>query len=1244
MANNGYTKINCCESKIISRVFSEDYKNIRNKILDPQSPASCHWNKIFLAASLLSIFIDPLFLFSPYSTPDLCVRVSDNMFDVVLSVLRSLLDVFYIINIVIQFRTAYIAPSSRVLGRGELVIDPSKISLRYLSRDFWIDLIAALPVPQVIIWIVIPRVKVSLTALGKTAPRFCILFQFLLRVVGGCYYLLSLQRLEACWRNKCDQENLACKYAFFDCTNTNDDPKRSMWLSSTNITQLCDANSDFYHFGIYILALQVGATSAPFLRKYFYCFWWALQSMSSIGNNLDTSGEVVENIYTNLVAILGVILFATLIGNLQIYIRSSIERLDEWRIKRADTERWMHHRQLSPELRQSVRSYDEYKWVTTRGVVEESLVKDLPPNLRRKVNRHLWFNLLRQVPLFDQMEDNMLDAICLRLKPVLSIKGAVLLREGEPVTKMYLIIRGNLDSHTTSGGQAGFFNSSCLGPGSFCGEELLTWVLDPNSTVVLPASTRTVKANSKVEALVLAPEDLGYVASQYKKLHSRKVVHNFRFHSHQWRTWAACYIQKAWQRYKRRKNLAEDMNDEMGIFLPQPGSGLATYAAELVRCIRRGSSNRFGPDSCTIRIQDDGKSELPVCISETRNLKVKCKISDRKGQAEAQVSGNVLQKYETKLEWLVLDPRGSFALRWKISFFIASMISLFVDPVFFLLPEVRLDFCIQLGAPLKVILSVIRSGFDFFYMINILVQFRMAYVAPSSRVIGRGELVFIWVILPNLKGSSISRFRTYVFILMIQMLQMLLRFFLAYPLSLQLCKASGVITEKAWLGAAYTLLFYLFASVVSGNCWYILSIHRLKQCWDMVCNQENACVENYLECSALGDPSRADWLHSSSITKVCDPDNGLYPFGIYSFTVTESLSTGGFFNNSQGQNLETSIEVAENLFSLLVATLGVSLFVLVIGIMQKYIQSANVRMEKWRHKQTDMEQWMHHRKLPRELRQSITEYYNFKWVATQGVDEAAILNALPINLMRQTKQYLCLNLVRQVPLFDELNDETLNAICERLKPTLYTQDMYLVCEGEPVNEMFFIMRGHLYSYTTDGGRVGFFNSSKLGPNGFCGEELLTWVLDRHESSTLPRSTRTVKAKSDVEGFVLKAKDLQFITSQFKRMQGKELRNRLRFYSQQWRTWAACFIQAAWKRFRRTNNRFNHDNASIGDDAVQEIQEGDNQGCLGFAFDNTGYVDMDVFVPRPDAGIEVYAARLLADRSVSERIGKHIHYL
>lgn len=69
--------------------------------------------------------------------------------EVALTIVRSVADVFYMIQMFVRFRTAYVAPSSRVFGRGELVIDSSKIASRYFRKDFWIDLIAALPLPQV---------------------------------------------------------------------------------------------------------------------------------------------------------------------------------------------------------------------------------------------------------------------------------------------------------------------------------------------------------------------------------------------------------------------------------------------------------------------------------------------------------------------------------------------------------------------------------------------------------------------------------------------------------------------------------------------------------------------------------------------------------------------------------------------------------------------------------------------------------------------------------------------------------------------------------------------------------------------------------------------------------------------------------------------------------------------------------------------------------------------------------------
>ncbi|XP_057448968.1 protein CNGC15b-like [Lotus japonicus] len=583
------------KARVLSRVFSEDYERVKRRILDPQGQTIHKWNKIFLVACLVSLFVDPLFLYLPLVRDEVCIDIGIEL-EVTLIVIRSMADSLYIIQILMKFRTAYVAPSSRVFGRGELVINSSKIATRYLRKGFWLDFVAALPLPQVLIWIVIPSLGGSTMTNTKNVLRFIIIFQYLPRlylifplssqivkatgvvtetawagaaynlmlymlashILGACWYLLSVERQEACWRRICELES-SCQFEFFNC-NRVIDSLRVSWFVTSNVTNLCSPNAKFYPFGIYGDAVTSKVTTSPFSNRYFFCRWWGLRNLSSLGQGLLTSTFVGEIMFAIVVATLGLVLFALLIGNMQGYLQSTTVRLEEWRVKRTDTEQWMHHRQLPSELRQSVRKYDQYKWLATRGVDEETLLKELPVDLRRDIKRHLCLELVRRVPLFDQMDERMLDAICERLKPALCTESTCLVREGDPVNEMLFIIRGHLDSYTTNGGRTGFFNSCRIDPGDFCGEELLTWALDPRPSVIaLPSSTRTVKAISEVEAFALIAEDLKFVASQFRRLHSKKLRHKFRFYSHQWRTWAACFVQAAWRRYKKRKEAAQVM-------------------------------------------------------------------------------------------------------------------------------------------------------------------------------------------------------------------------------------------------------------------------------------------------------------------------------------------------------------------------------------------------------------------------------------------------------------------------------------------------------------------------------------------------------------------------------------------------------------------------------------------------------------------------------------------------------------
>lgn len=119
------------------------------KVLDPQGAFLQKWNKIFVLSCVIAVSLDPLFFYVPVINGDRkCVDLDKKM-ETTASVLRSFTDIFYIFHIILQFRTGFIAPSSRVFGRGVLVEDTWLIAKKYMSSHFLVDILAVLPLPQV---------------------------------------------------------------------------------------------------------------------------------------------------------------------------------------------------------------------------------------------------------------------------------------------------------------------------------------------------------------------------------------------------------------------------------------------------------------------------------------------------------------------------------------------------------------------------------------------------------------------------------------------------------------------------------------------------------------------------------------------------------------------------------------------------------------------------------------------------------------------------------------------------------------------------------------------------------------------------------------------------------------------------------------------------------------------------------------------------------------------------------------
>ncbi|KAE8722422.1 putative cyclic nucleotide-gated ion channel 16 [Hibiscus syriacus] len=456
----------------------------RQQILDPGSPIVTKWNHIILFTCLVALFLDPLYFYLPVIGAPGCIQIDLDLV-IFVTFFRTVVGLFFFMHNTLKFRTAFVASNSKVFGKGELVMDQKAIAIRYIKTTFAIDLVATLPLPQ---------------------------------ILGASWYVLSIQRQYECWSLECKKEMNAkhspsCNLYFLDCSTIGKAP-RNAWLKQTNVIISCDALNDDgkdFKFGMYADAFTNNVASSTFIDKFFYCLWWGLKS--SYGQSIETSTLASETLFCCFICIAGLVFFSHLIGNMQQGQKSG--EFDEGTPK-------------------SGCHTGNYRRICKTVSVGSLTINGLP----------------REVPFFAQMDDQLLDAICERLISFLNTINMFLIREGDMVNEMFFIIRDKVESSTTNGGRTGFYNSITLGPGDFCGEELLTWALD-----------------------------LRYVAKQFKRMHSKQLQHAFRYYSHQWRTWGACFIQAAWRRYKRKK-LAIELVKQENLFYDMDDSGDGLLAVE----------------------------------------------------------------------------------------------------------------------------------------------------------------------------------------------------------------------------------------------------------------------------------------------------------------------------------------------------------------------------------------------------------------------------------------------------------------------------------------------------------------------------------------------------------------------------------------------------------------------------------------------------------------------------------------
>ncbi|XP_042407608.1 probable cyclic nucleotide-gated ion channel 20, chloroplastic isoform X1 [Zingiber officinale] len=563
-------------------------------IMNPHTKVVQRWNKFYLISCFVAIFIDPLFFFLLSVEGENKCIVFNWSLAITIAVVRSMTDFTYLLNMVLQFRLAYVAPESRVVGAGDLVDQPKKIALNYLYGYFFLDFFILLPLPQVMILAVLPSYMGSSEAnYAKNLLRVTVLLQYIPRlirfipllggqsasgfifesawanfvinllmfvlaghVVGSCWYLFGLQRVNQCLQNACASSNVTSCRIMIDCGRGVDAQEdRDSWKNESTSTSCFDSANGGFNYGIY-QNLVLLSTEPSAAKRYVYSLFWGFQQISTFAGNQVPSYFPWEVLFCMAIIGLGLLLFALLIGNVQNFLQSLGRRRVEMQLRRRDVERWMSHRRLPEALRRKVRQAERFTWAAARGIEEEKLLENFPEDVQREIHRH-FFGFLNNVRIFSLMDEPMLDAVYEKLKQNLYIRGSDIFYKGGSVEKMVFVVRGKLESIGADG------NIAPLAEGDVCGEELLTWCLEHTSINREGGkirfhgsrlfSTRTVRCLTNVEAFVLRAADLEEVTALFSRfLRNPRVQGAIRYESPYWRNIAVTRIQVAW-RYRQKR-------------------------------------------------------------------------------------------------------------------------------------------------------------------------------------------------------------------------------------------------------------------------------------------------------------------------------------------------------------------------------------------------------------------------------------------------------------------------------------------------------------------------------------------------------------------------------------------------------------------------------------------------------------------------------------------------------------------
>ncbi|CAD5125844.1 DgyrCDS14043 [Dimorphilus gyrociliatus] len=146
---------------------------------------------------------------------------------------------------------------------------------------------------------------------------------------------------------------------------------------------------------------------------------------------------------------------------------------------------------------------------------------------------------------------------------------------------------------------------------------------------------------------------------------------------------------------------------------------------------------------------------------------------------------------------------------------------------------------------------------------------------------------------------------------------------------------------------------------------------------------------------------------------------------------------------------------------------GATCYALFVGHATTLIQSFDTSKRLYREKFKQVEEYMIYRKLPRSLRQRISDFYEHRYQGKM-FDEERILSELNECLREEIVNFNCRALVASVPFFTHADPNFVSDVVTKLQYEVFQPGDLVIKEGTIGTKMYFIQEGIVDIVTKNG--------------------------------------------------------------------------------------------------------------------------------------------------------------------------------